>query len=636
MSLSAGLTLTDLNDYLAPSQLCIKPVEMVEDTDPHEEDASKLANDPASKADRAKMEIMIDASTLAYYEKASNGTKVKKLKKAEITLNDCLACSGCITSAESVLVQMQSHQEVERTIKERPDLTPIMSISPQSIASLAALHDLSLEDTIKGLRLYFKRQLGFRLVFDTTFARSVSLLENRLEFLERRTHAEQNPAKPSPSVLATSTNSPTSSSTGPLPILSSACPGWICYAEKTHGELLPFVSNVKSPQAMMGTLVKGGRVAKRLGLGPDQIYHVSVMPCYDKKLEASRPDFATPFILDPSSSSAKAPTSPVRDVDCVLTTGEVNTMITASGTNLSRLAKESADSGASESEYFPSTLLSPRSSDPSTSTSSGGYFQNAILAILSNLPPETYPELHVDLKRLRNDNSVQSTLYRKDRVLVKVAKSYGLHNLHTIVKKLGREFGISVSAGAAGRAPPSMRGGSGYGSKTKVGVGKEKERDVEFIEVMACPSGCLNGGGQIPTPSNSAAARRWEVDQEGMPDVALTQMKEEERDGMDLDGGGEDRKVLSSVEWVNKVEQKYWSVSSMSPPAPPSDKEANLDPSIVPYIRHLRDLQEEEKEVRACLEELVEGGGSERRKELLRTSYRALEKEETNGLAVVW
>ena len=93
-----------------------------------------------------------------------------------------------------------------------------------------------------------------RLVFDTTFARSLSLAENRREFLERKTNSL----------------SPLSSSTTPLPtlpILSSACPGWICYAEKTHGELLPFVSAVKSSQGIMGTLVKAGEVARTLGLG---------------------------------------------------------------------------------------------------------------------------------------------------------------------------------------------------------------------------------------------------------------------------------------------------------------------------------------------------------------------------------
>lgn len=93
-----------------------------------------------------------------------------------------LAHRGCITSAESVLVSMQSHEEVYRVLAERPvrllrwstaplqsltllliqELVPILSVSPQSIASLAALHELSLAETMRGLRLFFKQYLGFR------------------------------------------------------------------------------------------------------------------------------------------------------------------------------------------------------------------------------------------------------------------------------------------------------------------------------------------------------------------------------------------------------------------------------------------------------------------------------------------
>lgn len=88
----------------------------------------------------------------------------------------------------------------------------------------------------------------------------------------------------------------------PLPLLASACPGWICYCEKTHGALLPHVSRVKSPQQIMGTLVKdllSGQVDRN-------IYHLTVMPCYDKKLEAARQDFVNQLTTD-------------RDVDCVIT-----------------------------------------------------------------------------------------------------------------------------------------------------------------------------------------------------------------------------------------------------------------------------------------------------------------------------
>lgn len=82
--------------------------------------------------------------------------------------------------------------------------------------------------------------------------------------------------------------------------------GWVCYAEKTHGNfILPYISVTKSPQQIMGSLVKY-HLAENMGLSPEQIYHVTVMPCYDKKLEASREDFY--------NQQKKT-----RDVDCVIT-----------------------------------------------------------------------------------------------------------------------------------------------------------------------------------------------------------------------------------------------------------------------------------------------------------------------------
>lgn len=84
--------------------------------------------------------------------------------------------------------------------------------------------------------------------------------------------------------------------------------GWICYAEKTHGSyILPYISTTKSPQQIMGSLVKD-HLANSLNITPDSIYHVTVMPCYDKKLEASRNDFFNDIYS-------------TRDVDCVITSG---------------------------------------------------------------------------------------------------------------------------------------------------------------------------------------------------------------------------------------------------------------------------------------------------------------------------
>ncbi|BGO94448.1 hypothetical protein NBRC10512_001136 [Rhodotorula toruloides] len=694
MSLSSGLTLTDLSDYLAPSQACIKPVTYI----PEESDSSALDKPAASAA----AEIIIGDDS-GFYEKGKDGEKGKKLKKAEITLNDCLACSGCITSAESVLVSMQSHEEVYRVLREQPDLTPILSVSPQSVASLAALYDLGLAGTMRGLRVFFKQHLGFRLVFDTTFPRALSLLESRSELHERRSNYYASPSPSLPSLLTASTSSlavptklsPASSSIAPLPILSSACPGWICYAEKTHGDLLPFVSGVKSPQAVSGVLVKGAVVAGRLGLRPDQIYHVAVMPCYDKKLEASRPDFATTH-QPPTFANGTEPVS-VRDVDLVLTTGEVAKMISDKGLSLRMLAatSEAGDfDGRAEEQYFPFSQLL----DPPRGTSSGSYVHAALSSLLA--PPSTsdspstsrapnisrsdWPFLRLDSKLVRNDDYVEYTLRRVSSsyspssadsateagdVLVKAAKCYGFRNLQNVVRKLSREAGISVGRGAAGKAPASSAAAAANARRAAKLAGGAKETKVEpmieFVEVMACPSGCVNGGGQAAPPRESLRARKrrpsWtgaeaegfvgRVDDEGMPDTVGEVVEAEIKIVANQDAGkgaagegtgvgSDEDRVLSAKEWVQEVEKRYWSGSTAD--GRPRHNEIDIDsihPSVRPFVLAIPSPEEEEALARV-LDEMLGGddgaGRDARRKELLRTSYRAVESEEVNGLAVTW
>lgn len=167
---------------------------------------------------------------------------------------------------------MQSHEEVLAVLKDNPPVSspehrvPVLSISPQSIASLAAtvharlavangtnpsesIPRPSMADILSRIEAFAMQELGFEHVFDTTFARHIALQEHLLEYQER--------------VAATSASSSTGNRTS-LPMLASACPGWVCYAEKTHPEMLPFISTTKSPQQIMGTLVKEW-VGKRLG-----------------------------------------------------------------------------------------------------------------------------------------------------------------------------------------------------------------------------------------------------------------------------------------------------------------------------------------------------------------------------------
>lgn len=155
---------------------------------------------------------------------------------------------------------MQSHVEVLNFLSSNPPppakehRVPILSIAPQSIASLAAALShrtstlsadgavpVSLRRILHRVWAFATQELGFHRVFDTTFARHLALLEHHREFLERK----EKQSRVDGNGVATR-----------LPMLSSACPGWVCYAEKAHPEMIPFISRTKSPQQVMGTLVK--------------------------------------------------------------------------------------------------------------------------------------------------------------------------------------------------------------------------------------------------------------------------------------------------------------------------------------------------------------------------------------------
>nr|XP_023472454.1 cytosolic Fe-S cluster assembly factor NARFL isoform X3 [Equus caballus] len=330
---SGALQLTDLDDFIGPSQDCIKPVKV----------------DKRLGSGVAKIHIEDDGS---YFQVGHDGG-TRKLEKAKISLDDCLACSGCVTSAETVLITQQSHEELRKVLDANKTSAPgqqrlvVISVSPQSRASLAARFQLNPTDTARKLTTFFKK-LGAHYVFDTAFSRNFSLLESQREFVRRfRGQADSKQA---------------------LPVLTSACPGWICYAEKTHGTLLiPHLSTARSPQQVMGSLVKDF-FAQQQRLTPDKIYHVTVMPCYDKKLEASRPDF---FSQEHQT----------RDVDCVITTaeehlhcgfiaGEVFKLLQEEGVLLSELEPTPLDSlselprrdDSTEETVLPSPGLPPDTS----------------------------------------------------------------------------------------------------------------------------------------------------------------------------------------------------------------------------------------------------------------------------------
>lgn len=406
---SGALQLTDLDDFITPSQECIKPVKI-------EKTKTKTG---------AKIKIGEDG-----YFDISNGRE-QKLKKVEITLADCLACSGCITSAESVLVTRQSQEELLRVFSERKYTDNkgvtrnisliVISVSPQPTLSLAARYKLSPEEATRKLVGYFKH-LGADLVLDMTVAEDLSLLEAQQEFLQRYQNQQNN------------------TSGKYLPMLASSCPGWVCYAEKTHGNfILPYISTTKSPQQIMGSLVKQV-LSRNRELIPGEIYHVTFMPCYDKKLEASREDFYSDM-LD------------CHDVDCVITAIELEQMLDSTGKSLNDIMGCQLDWPWGEDEGPPAIRRH-------IGSGSGGYADQIFLYAAEHLFGECDAQLVY--KNLRNPDFREVVLEKDGKEVLRFAIANGFRNIQNLVQKL-------------------KRGKSTY----------------HYVEVMACPSGCLNGGAQV-------------------------------------------------------------------------------------------------------------------------------------------
>ncbi|XP_052866052.1 probable cytosolic Fe-S cluster assembly factor AGAP009023 isoform X1 [Anopheles cruzii] len=421
---SSALQLTDLDDFITPSQECIKPVKI----------------DTNKSKTGAKITIQEDGS---YVQESTSG--IQKLEKVEITLADCLACSGCITSAEGVLISQQSQEELLRVMnannlaKLNNQLDEIkfvvFTVSQQPILSLARKYNLTPEDTFEHIAGYFKK-LGADMVVDTKIADDLALIESRNEFVERY-----------------NTNRKT------LPMLASSCPGWVCYAEKTHGNfILPYISTTRSPQQIMGMLVKQ-YLAKLIGTTSDRIYHATVMPCYDKKLEASRED----FFSEVENS---------RDVDCVITSIEIEQMLESLGLHTLQLIDRCPVDWPWPMARPPAFVWSHESSG------SGGYSEHIFKYAarkLFNIHVES-----VEFKPLRNNDMREAILEQNGEVLLRFAIANGFRNIQNMVQKL-----------------------------------KRGKNTYDYVEIMACPSGCLNGGAQI-RPADGKTARELTADLEMM------------------------------------------------------------------------------------------------------------------------
>ena len=231
---------------------------------------------------------------------------------------------------------------------------------------------------------------------------------------------------------------------GKLPLLTSCSPGWINFIEHFYPSLLPHVSSCKSPQQMFGALAKT-YYAEKAGVDPKDIYVVSIMPCTAKKYESARPEMQA---------------SGFRDVDAVLTTREAAVMMKQIGINLAELQ---------ESKFDDPLGISTGAAVIFGNT--GGVMEAALRTVYEVV---TQKELtNLDIVTVRGLEGIKEAEVDLDGTIVRAAVANGLANARKLLDKI-------VSG----------------------------EANYHFIEIMACPGGCIGGGGQpVPTSLEIRAKR---------------------------------------------------------------------------------------------------------------------------------
>ncbi len=240
---------------------------------------------------------------------------------------------------------------------------------------------------------------------------------------------------------------------GTLPMITSCSPGWIRFLEYYYPELIPNLSTCKSPQQMFGAIVKT-YYAKKMNIDPEKIYVVAVMPCVAKKFEKTRAD---------------EDASGYPDIDAVITTRELAKMIKKSGILFKEIPEAKFDSPLGE--YTGAGVIFG---------ATGGVMEAALRTAVETVSGKKLE--NVEFKEVRGFEGIKEATYKAGDVTVNVAVASGLENASKICEAI-----------------------------------KNGTANYQFVEIMACPGGCINGGGQ---PIVDAYTRR-NVDYRGLRAKAL-------------------------------------------------------------------------------------------------------------------
>ena len=324
---------------------------------------------------------------------------------------DCALCGQCITHCPVGALRERDDRDVLNDAIGDPEKVVIAQVAPAVRTAWGEQLGLPEEENTIGKLVCALKKIGIDYVFDTNYSADLTIMEEGSEFLYRLAHKDEHQ----------------------WPMFTSCCPGWVRFAKTQYPDMIENLSTAKSPQQMFGAVAKT-YIAHKLGIDPDKVFSVSIMPCVSKKYERTVPQ------VNYNDEGF--------DVDLVLTTRELDRFVRSDKIRPEDLIDMPFDDifgeGSGAAVIFGTT---------------GGVMEAALrsayfLATGNNPEPDAF-------KDVRGNKGWREKTFDLDGTELRVAVASGLGNARNLIE--------AVRAG---------------------------EAEYDFVEIMACPGGCVGGGGQ--------------------------------------------------------------------------------------------------------------------------------------------
>ena len=339
-----------------------------------------------------------------------------------ISSANCSLCGQCITHCPVGALSERNDTDKVLDALADPDTVTLVQFAPAVRVAWGEMVGMSRVEQTTGKLVAALKQIGFDYVFDTVYSADMTIMEEGSELIQRLGEKGEHP----------------------WPMFTSCCPGWLRYVQLECPELIPNLSTAKSPQQMFGAISKT-YMAEKMGIDPAKIFSVSIMPCTAKKYECDEHSLRD---------------SGYKDVDVVLTTRELDNLISMDGIDAAQLPEATFvdffGEGTGGGVIFGAT---------------GGVMEAALRSAYFLITGENPP---VDaFQNVRGMDGWKEATFTVAGIQLRIAVASGLGNTRKLITAI-----------------------------------QKGEVAYDFVEIMACPGGCSGGGGQPIHDGTEMAALR--------------------------------------------------------------------------------------------------------------------------------